>query len=158
LADDVAQETCVAIFNVLPTYERHGAPFAAWVYAIAANKVADVQRKHSRAALLVDEFPDQVEPSPTPEEQVMASALLQVAAELVGRLSPRMREVLLMRAGGSSADAVGNELGLTPGAVRVVQHRAVAKLRKLVNESEEYRELFAASLSDSPRSRPLLSA
>jgi RNA polymerase sigma-70 factor (ECF subfamily) len=128
------------------------------VYAIAANKIADVQRKFGRAAVLVDEMPDQIEPSPSPEDQVMASALLEVASELVAALPERMREVLLMRAGGASAESVGNRLGLSAAAVRVVQHRASAKLRKLVAESEEHRELFAASLRDRQADRPRITA
>ena len=46
-ADDVAQETCVAVLRVLPRYQDKGAPFAAFVYAIASNKVADAQRGFS---------------------------------------------------------------------------------------------------------------
>ena len=67
-ADDVAQETCVAVLRVLPRYQNLGAPFAAFVYAIASNKVADAQRGFSRSAVLVEEMPEQTEPSPTPEE------------------------------------------------------------------------------------------
>lgn len=141
-ADDVAQETCVALMRVLPRYRNQGAPFGAFVYAIASHKVADAQRRFSRSAMLVDEIPEQTEPSPTPEEMVVAAVDVRAARQLLDRLPLRMREVLMLRAGGLSADVVGERLGMSANAVRVAQHRAGLKLRQLIEASEEHRETF----------------
>ncbi len=141
-ADDVAQETCIAVVRVLPSYQRQGPPFAAFVYAIAANKVADMQRRFSRSALLVEEFPDQIEPSLTPEDQAIATFDVRAANQLLALLPPRMREVLLLRAAGVPAGGIGERLGMSANAVRVSQHRASARLRMLIAESEEHREMF----------------
>jgi len=149
-ADDAAQETCLAVAHVLPKYTDYGLPFNAWVYAIAANKVADSQRRFSRAALLVDDLPEQVEPSPTPEESAIASVEFTTAIGLVHLLPVGMREVMLRRATGASAKTVAEELGMTAGAVNVAYHRAVARLRSVVDESEEFRELFGAYRSVAP--------
>ena len=155
-ADDVAQETCVALLKVLPRYEHQGSPFAAFVYAIAAHKVADAQRSFRRSPLLMEEFPEQVEPSATPEEQVLSSASLQATNDLLSRLPLRTRQVLLLRAAGLAADAVGERLGMTANAVRVAQHRGVLKLRQLIGESDEHRELFASFLRPPVESLPEL--
>lgn len=146
-ADDVAQETCAALVRVLPTYQEQGAPFAALVYAIASNKVADAQRGFSRSAVLVEEFPEQTEPSMNPEEQAIAQVDVRAAREMLAKLAPRMREVLTLRASGFSAEAIGQQLGMKPNAVRVAQHRAGAKLRRLIEESEEHREIFSDRLN-----------
>lgn len=143
-ADDAAQETCLAVSSVLSTYRRQGLPFRAWVYAIAAHKVADSQRRYGHGAVLVDEFPELVEMSPTPEESLISSVELRAALALTELLPTTMREVLLRRASGSTAKKVGEDLGMTAGAVNVANHRAVLKLRQLADESEEYRELFAS--------------
>jgi RNA polymerase sigma-70 factor, ECF subfamily len=148
-ADDVAQETCVAVLKVLPRYERQGPPFEAFVYAIASNKVADAQRSFRRSAVLVDEFPEQTEPSPTPEERALTSASIRGANELLARLPEKARRVLLLRAAGLSADLVGQQLGMTANAVRVAQHRGVTKLRQMIEDSEEHRELFVGILKPS---------
>jgi len=148
-ADDVAQETCVAILQVLPRYERQGAPFAAFVYGIASHKVADAQRGFRRAAVLVEDLPDQVDAEQTPEERAVSSASIRATNELLARLPERTRQVLLMRADGLAADVVGKRLGMTANAVRVAQHRGVIKLRQLVEDSEEHRELFADLLRTS---------
>jgi RNA polymerase sigma-70 factor, ECF subfamily len=141
-ADDAAQETCVALVKVLPRFVDQGVPFEAFVFAIAGNKVADAQRRFARAAVLVDEFPDQTEPSPTPEEYAIASVDVSATHQLLRQLPPRMRELLMMRAGGDSADVVGKHFGMTANAVRVAQHRSTAKLRRYVEASAEHRETF----------------
>ena len=153
-ADDVAQETCVAVLKVLPRYQQQGPPFAAFVYAIASNKVADAQRSFRRSAVLVEEFPEQTEPSPTPEERVISSASVQATNELLSRLPEKSRKVLLLRAAGLGADSVGEQLGMTANAVRVSQHRGVIRLRQMIEESEELRELFAGILKPSASTPP----
>lgn len=153
-ADDVAQETCVAVLKVLPRYERQGPPFVAFVYAIASNKVADAQRSFRRSAVLVDELPDQTEPSPTPEERVLSTASVEGANQLLARLPAKTRQVLLLRAGGLDAESVGERMGMTANAVRVAQHRGVTKLRQMIETSEEHRELFIGILKPSASSPP----
>lgn len=148
-ADDAVQETCLAVASVLGGYSDTGAPFRAWVYAIAANKVADCQRRLSRSAVLVNEMPEQVEPSPNPEQLAVATAEYRAAMSLVDRLPTTMRRVVLLRASGVNAKSVGDLLGISAGAVDVTHHRAVNRLRELADESEELRELFAPFRSHS---------
>ena len=47
-ADDVAQEVCLAAMMALPRYQDQGRPFLAFVYGIAAHKVADAHRASAR--------------------------------------------------------------------------------------------------------------
>jgi len=60
--------------------------------------------------------------------------------------------VVRLRAEGLSADEVGSIVGLTADAVRVTQHRALVKLRRLVAGSANDRERFADR--DPARRRP----
>jgi len=143
-AQDAVQETCLGVSAVLKSYRDHGLPFRAWVYAIASNKVADSQRRFHRAALLVDELPEQVEPSATPEEHVIASVELEAVLALANQLPPTMRAVLLRRAAGATTKTVAAELGMSTGAVDVAHHRAVLRVRELADSTVESREMFAA--------------
>lgn len=142
-ADDAVQETCLAVFHRIGNYADQGVPFRSWVYAIATNKVTDFQRRFGRSDVLVDELPEQVELSPTPEEWAMVAAEYRAALALVDRLPSRMRDVVLLRAAGATAKRVGEVLDMSTGAVDVAHHRAVARLRDLVEESVELRDLFA---------------
>jgi DNA-directed RNA polymerase specialized sigma24 family protein len=55
--DDVAQEVCLALLSALPSYRDMGRPFGAFVFAIAAHKVADAARGAARAPLPVRSRP-----------------------------------------------------------------------------------------------------
>ena len=50
-------------------------------------------------------------------------------------------------AAGMSAEVIGQKLGMSANAVRVTQHRASNKLRTLIEQSEERREIFDTLLS-----------
>ena len=132
VADDVAQEVCIAVLAALPRYRDEGRPFSAFVFRIAANKVADAQRDAFRSPMPVDEVPEAVEPADGPETAFLRQVDAQRARDLLAQLPDQQRELLLLRVcSGLSAEETGRALGMTPGAVRVAQHRALARLRTL---------------------------
>ena len=137
-ADDVAQEVCIAVLSALARYRDEGRPFEAFVYRIAANKVADAQRAFYRAAIPQAELPDGPDLSAGPEELAERAGDAQHLRELLSKLPEQQRELLVLRvAVGLSADETGRALGMTAGAVRVAQHRAMQRLRALVATSAE---------------------
>src|SRR3954465_6601034 len=73
-ADDVAQEVFVAMLAALPRYRDEGKPFAAFVFGIAARKVADAQRAAYRSPVPVAEVPDGPSDGPDPDERLMRGA------------------------------------------------------------------------------------
>ena len=133
-ADDAAQEVCLAVLNALPRYRDEGRPFEAFVYGIASRKVADVQRAAMRAAVPTADLPESMDLSPNPEEEAMRASDAQRARDLLALLPDHLRELLTLRvAVGLSAEETGRALGMTPGAVRVAQHRALTRLRAVAN-------------------------
>jgi RNA polymerase sigma-70 factor (ECF subfamily) len=136
-AEDVAQEVCMALLRALPTYEDRGLPLEALAYGIAAHKVVDAQRDLARRAQPVADVPDGPDTDPGPEESAVHRREVSGAFALLDRLTERDREVLMMRVVWKlSADQVGAQLGLSAGAVRVAQHRALERLRALAREAE----------------------
>lgn len=132
-ADDAAQEVCMAVLTSLPKYTDRGLPFEAFVYRIASNNLADVQRGVLRSAVPTDDVPDREDPGVGPEDQAVILDQAGRMRELLERLSPQHREIVTLRvAVGMSAEETAQALGMTPGAVRVAQHRALARLRKMV--------------------------
>ncbi|SEQ81026.1 sigma-70 family RNA polymerase sigma factor [Microlunatus flavus] len=144
VAEDVTQEVCLAVVDALPRYQDQGAPFAALVYAIASNKVADAQRRYARTPFhTVEELPERPEPALDPEQQAVARDDVAAALALLEQLPPKMAQAIRLKAEGRSADEVGELMGMTANAVRVAQHRGLARLRELVAASEDHRERFA---------------
>jgi RNA polymerase sigma-70 factor (ECF subfamily) len=135
VADDVAQEVCIAVLSALPRYRDMGRPFASFVFGIASHKVADAVRAAGRLAVPTEELPDGPDDQPGPEETVVAWLEAQQARALLARLPEHLRELLILRVvTGLSAEETGNVLGMSAGAVRVAQHRALARLRALAIE------------------------
>jgi RNA polymerase sigma-70 factor (ECF subfamily) len=129
-ADDVAQEVCIAVLSALPRYRDEGKPFEAFVYRIAANKVADSQRGAYRLPQPQAELPEVVDLSDGPEALAIRNSDAARARALLDVLPDNLRELMILRiAVGLSAEETGLALGMKAGAVRVAQHRALAKLR-----------------------------
>ncbi|KOV80629.1 sigma-70 family RNA polymerase sigma factor [Lentzea sp. DG1S-22] len=137
-ADDVAQEVCLAVLTALPSYRDQGRPFLAFVYGIAAHKVADAHRSAARnRSEPVPEVPDAPETGAGPEQRAMQGELSDRMAVLLRVLPEKQREILLLRVVvGLSAEETAEAVGSTPGAVRVAQHRALARLRKSLAAEE----------------------
>jgi RNA polymerase sigma-70 factor, ECF subfamily len=135
VADDVAQEVCIAVLSALPRYRDMGRPFASFVFGIASHKVADAMRNAARLAIPTEDLPDGPDNGPGPEETVVAFIEAERARALLARLPENQRELLVLRVvTGMSAEETGHALGMSPGAVRVAQHRALARLRAIARE------------------------
>jgi len=134
-ADDAAQEVCLAVLSALPRYRDEGRPFEAFVFGIASHKVADVQRAAVRAPVPTSELPDGPDEGPGPEDAAVRRSDAERCRDLLRQLPSAQREILVLRvAVGMTAEETGRALGMTPGAVRVAQHRALARLRNLVGD------------------------
>ena len=135
-ADDVAQEVCIAVVKALPRYVDTGAPFVAFAHGIANHKVTDAQRARFRdRSDATADLPERPDPTAGPEDVVLAAERARTARALLDRLPPPHRELLVLRVvSGLSAEQTGAALGMTAGAVRVAQHRALSRLRALALE------------------------
>jgi RNA polymerase sigma-70 factor, ECF subfamily len=134
-ADDVAQEVCIALLSALPRYRDMGRPFASFVFGIASHKVADAVRSAASLAIPTEDLPDEADDRPGPEETAVAYLEAERVRALLGRLPVQQRELLVLRVlAGLSAQETGNELGMSAGAVRVAQHRALNRLRAIARE------------------------
>lgn len=134
LADDVTQEVTVTIAQSLHRYVDQGRPVTAWAFGIASNKVSETRRSaHRRRESPTDVLPEaaangQVEP----EQAVLRLETAARMWDLLAELPEQQAEIVRLRvAAGLSAEETAAALGMTPGAVRVAQHRALAKLRQL---------------------------
>ncbi|MGB0435724.1 MAG: sigma-70 family RNA polymerase sigma factor [Mycobacterium sp.] len=130
-ADDVAQEVCLAAITALPRYKDQGRPFLAFVYGIAAHKVADAHRANARnKSDPMDVVPERSSHESGPEQLAIDSEQSARMKELLQILPEKQREILVLRVVvGMSAEETAEAVGSTAGAVRVAQHRALARLK-----------------------------
>jgi RNA polymerase sigma-70 factor (ECF subfamily) len=137
-ADDVAQEVCLAAITALPRYKDQGRPFLAFVYGIAAHKVADAHRAAARnRSDPTDVVPERYSLEAGPEQMALDSESAARMNKLLSVLPEKQREILILRVVvGMSAEETAEAVGSTPGAVRVAQHRALAKLKAEITATE----------------------
>ena len=124
----------MAVVTALPTYRRDGRPFLAFVYGIAAHKVVDAHRAAGRSrSVTVADVPESISTETGPEQNAVDGSVAGTMAALLGTLPVNQQEILRLRvAVGLSADETASALGMTAGAVRVAQHRALTKLRGML--------------------------
>ncbi|MCV7373948.1 sigma-70 family RNA polymerase sigma factor [Mycolicibacterium sp. GCM10028919] len=130
-ADDVAQEVCLAAITALPRYKDQGRPFLAFVYGIAAHKVADAHRAAGRnKSDATDALPERASTAAGPEQLAIDSESAARMKKLLEILPEKQREIIILRVVvGMSAEETAEAVGSTAGAVRVAQHRALARLK-----------------------------
>ena len=121
----------MAAITALPRYKDQGRPFLAFVYGIAAHKVADAHRAAARnRAEPTDAVPERFSLEAGPEQMAIDSESSARMAKLLTVLPEKQREILILRVVvGMSAEETAEAVGSTAGAVRVAQHRALARLK-----------------------------
>ena len=139
-ADDVAQETFVAVYQKLKGF-RGDASFKTWLLAIAWRKALDRRRSVTRWLRMTvtddrttDDTPDMVDRMPSlersQEEGLVSEELQQVLKQLIGTLPRKLRDALLLAGSGDySYEQIGRMLGIPLGTVkwRVSEARRVLK-------------------------------
>ncbi|CRY78958.1 RNA polymerase sigma-E factor [Nocardia farcinica] len=123
------------MMTALPRYQDQGRPFMAFVYGIASHKVADAHRNAARnKAEAMAEVPDVISTDQGPEQRALESETSRQMNRLLATLPEKHREILVM---GLSAEETAAAVGSTAGAIRVAQHRALAKLKSQVARAGE---------------------
>jgi RNA polymerase sigma-70 factor (ECF subfamily) len=136
-ADDCAQEILLAVFSVLPRYQGSEETFLPFVYGIAAHKVNDLFRRESRdRSQPLADFDSMdallAESDPGPAERAERGDALRDIRRSMDILTGVQRQVVILRVllGFSAADTAAALDIPSAGAVRVVQHRALSRLRR----------------------------
>jgi len=124
-AEDVTAEVFHKALASLNRFEFRGAPFGAWLIAIAGNLIVDRFRRSTREAAAVDQHraPDAaVEPDRFEDRARLF--------RLVDELPPDQRRVILERfVEERSVREIAHRLTKSEGAVKQLQFRALQALR-----------------------------
>ncbi len=152
-AEEVVQETWVAVFKGLPKFEGRSS-LKTWIFRILTFQAQKRAVREARMISMTDwseKMDDAVDPNsftqagqwarpPTqwgknPEDRLMRADVLEAIEKFVATLPPAQQAVLVMRdvEGWPSKD-VCELLELTPGNQRILLHRARQKMRDMLNE------------------------
>jgi RNA polymerase sigma-70 factor, ECF subfamily len=124
-AEDLTSEVFHKALANLKSYTWTGAPFAAWLFRIAANAVFDQAKRSAREPENLDD-PLQMSAGPEQEEAEARARLFR----LVEKLPAEQRRVVFGRfVEQKSIREIAQQLGKSEGAVKQLQFRALEKLR-----------------------------
>jgi RNA polymerase sigma-70 factor, ECF subfamily len=137
-AEDLTTQTFLKMLESIGKFRWQSAPFSAWLFRIAHNLAMDHFRSTRRWQ------PEENVPEPEPDESTSAEAgALQAIGrksmlELIEELSPEQQQVLTLKFLFNFANAeAATILGKSEGAIKSLQHRALASLQKQIEKREQ---------------------
>jgi RNA polymerase sigma-70 factor, ECF subfamily len=130
-AEDLTTQTFLKMLEAIGRFRWRSAPFSAWLFRIAHNLAMD----HFRSTRRWQPEEDVPEPEDTAESSAEDEALESIGRrsmlELIENLSHEQQQVLMLKFVFSFSNGeAGTILGKSEGAVKSLQHRALASLQK----------------------------
>src|SRR6202049_1458567 len=129
-AEDVTSEIFIKAVKAMPRYLGTGRPFAAWLYQIAVNAIADRYRP-LRPPLPLDDFHDLSVAGPALEDLAAHRDELRRIWGLVESLPHQQRTAVVLKfQEDMKIEDIAVAMGKSAGAVKLLIHRGVSRLRQ----------------------------
>jgi RNA polymerase sigma-70 factor (ECF subfamily) len=131
-AEDLTAQTFLKAWEAIGRYKERGAPIVAWLLRIAHNLTVSYLRSKRDHSELDDGYVDQKRAG-NPEEVLEQSSDERSVREAVMQLRDEQRQVIMLRfVEEMGYQEVAQVIGKSVPAVRVIQHRALGNLRKIM--------------------------
>lgn len=137
-AEDLTEEVFLRVWRSLPNFREQGVPFVAYLYHVARNVMIDHHRRSKRSGQVVSIEDGQLaSPHMSPAEVATNNLEHQELRKVLVQLREDYRDVLVLRfLSELSPEETALAMERSVGAVRVLQHRALAAMRKLLVRSQ----------------------
>jgi RNA polymerase sigma-70 factor, ECF subfamily len=130
-AEDLTAEVFAKVYEKIDGYQVQGAPLSSWLFRIAHNRLIDAVRRRRGQTVGLDVAPE-VPAGPVFQGVDQAVALEQIKVGLA-RLTPEQRQVIVLRfLEGKSLAETAAEVGRNEDAVKKLQSRGLASLRRQI--------------------------
>jgi RNA polymerase sigma factor (sigma-70 family) len=129
-AEDAVQQTFINAYAALSRDDDSRVPAALrpWLYRIAHNAALNVARDPQAG---LEELPEGLDGVERPDEVVAARERFRRVIGAVSALPPKQRQVIVRHAvDGDSHERIATDLGMTPGSIRQLAHRARRTVRE----------------------------
>lgn len=130
-AEDLTARVFYRALGHIGRFDQRGAPFAAWLYRIAHNLVANWHRDRSRRKYIrLDELIAVADKAAGPHHQAEQNEQAQILLNAIARLPADRQELLILKFVEELSNAdVGKIMGRSEGAVKSLYHRTLVSLR-----------------------------
>lgn len=139
-AEDLTQQVFLNALQSISSYKWKGVPFTSWLFRIAHNQVIDYHRKVSKVKTTSLEVP-MLSTDPDPVDIVEKEMDIERVRDAMVGLTDLQREVISLRFAGELTTAeTAKVMGKKEGAVKALQHSALAALKRAISEEWSYVE------------------
>ena len=137
-AEDLTEDVFLRVWRTLGNYKEKGVPFLAFLFRVARNALIDHYRRSAKGEedVSIEDLylRDQ---TPGPVDAVLAIMEHQQLRGMLMELREDYRTVLVLRfLSELSPEETARAMGKSSGAVRVLQHRALAALRGIMEDTQ----------------------
>jgi RNA polymerase sigma-70 factor, ECF subfamily len=133
-AEDLTAQTFLKAWEAIERYKERGAPFVAWLLRIAHNLTISYLRSRRDHSELDEGFVDNKRDG-NPEESLEQASDERNVRDAVLQLRDEQRQVIMLRfVEELDYTEVAAMIGKSVPAVRVIQHRALGNLRKIMQQ------------------------
>lgn len=134
-AHDVVQEAFIKLHRFAEQGPGFPEKVSAWMYRVTHNQAVDYIRKEQRRKEAHQKEADQRELFLSREQQNDRQERMALAMEHLQDLSPRDRQVILLRLQeGKSYQEIAEIMEITPGNVGFLLHHAVKRLSEMLKK------------------------
>jgi RNA polymerase sigma-70 factor (ECF subfamily) len=132
--EDVLSETFLQVARDIGSFEGDWAGFRGWVFTVAHHRLIDARRRSARRPVqLSPEAPEPEERAADAAEEALARIGVEEVQRVLEALSDDQRAVLLLRfVGDLSVADVAKAVGKRPGAVKALQRRGLATIKRMM--------------------------
>jgi RNA polymerase sigma-70 factor (ECF subfamily) len=136
VAADLTGEVFLALVKGLKTGKSPRTSLAGWLYAVARNLAADHIKEKAKTVPLVE---DLVADEPSLTDQAHLSQLAPILNKALLQLTEEQQHVITLRFGqGLSLAETADILDKSVGAIKALQHRALASLARFIPQEVHY--------------------
>ncbi len=136
-AEDLTQQVFIKAWQAIGRYKKRASPFLAWLIKISHNLVIDFYRA-KKPETNIDFDSIATKPETDPAHLAEAHFNQQEIRQAINKLHGDQQQVILMRfIEDFSYAEIATALGKSEGAIRVILHRGLAKLKTILDKDRQ---------------------
>lgn len=134
-AEDITHQVFLSAWQSIKRYKPMGHPFSSWLYQIARNQIIDHYRARKNETSLEKMDPEYFVMPATAHFDLSLKLELEKVRNAIGELKPEYQDVVILRFIEDLPLAeVAAAMEKTEGAVKLMQHRAIKELKKMLGD------------------------
>jgi len=131
-AEDLTHQVFLSAWQNIKNYKEFGFPFSSWLYKISRNAVIDFYRS-KKIETSLEEAQNELSSDEIKTDNIDLKIQIEKVMKALKQLKPEYQDIIIMRfVDDLSVKEVAKALDKSEGAVKLMQHRAINNLKKIL--------------------------